>query len=720
MIKRCFMKWTVVCVLAAISVLIAGIVFFKMRNPWPALPAFQSVRDSYEKSDMVLLDRHGVVIHELRVDNKSRRLDWTGLNVISPALKNAVIYSEDKRFHKHNGVDFKAVGAAVLKNLTSGGRRGASTITMQLASTLDVKLKSKKKRRSFFQKLDQMRQAVRLEEAWSKGEILEAYLNTASFRGELQGVASASRGLFGKEPHGLNIEESLILASLLRAPNATYGDVAKRACRLGAAMPVAFNCGEVAFKTSAALTRLPFISPRAELAPHVAEQLLRTRRTKSEAGSYAVVSTLDAGLQSFTAGALAERLASLRMQNVRDGAILVVENATGNVLAYVGSSGGISGSPHVDGIRAKRQAGSTLKPFLYGIAFNEKLITAASIIGDSPLNIPVAGGTYRPKNYDNKFRGLVSARAALASSLNVPALKVLHIVGMESFLTSLRMFGVKDIDEPADFYGPALALGSADVSLWELVNAYRVLANDGVWSELKITPSGAAPPRKRVLSREAAFLVSDILSDRGARSYAFGLENPLSTRFWTAVKTGTSKDMRDNWCIGYSAKYTVGVWVGNFSGEPMWDVSGVSGAAPVWGEIMNRLHHNEYSMEKKPPRGVMRKAVSFAGIEDDRLEWFVKGTEFDSVRPVTARTDQKITYPVEGTIIALDPDIPEGQQAVLFESQNEDNTVKWVLNGKNMGGAGSTIVWFPDNGRHTLSLVDNADRVLDAVNFEVR
>jgi len=188
---------------------------------------------------------------------------------------------------------------------------------------------------------------------------------------------------------------------------------------------------------------------------------------------------------------------------------------------------------------------------------------------------------YHPRNFESQFQGLVPVRIALASSLNIPAVRVLSLVGLEEFLNQLRALGIRGLNGEGDFYGPALALGSADVSLLELVNAYRTLANGGEWSGFRFAlPAygrpGGSPLRLpvQVFSREAAFLISHILSDREARSPTFGLENPLATRYWTAVKTGTSKDMRDNWCIGYSEKYTVGVWVGNFTGEPMWNVSG--------------------------------------------------------------------------------------------------------------------------------------------------
>src|SRR5690606_31209387 len=226
---------------------------------------------------------------------------------------------------------------------------------------------------------------------------------------------------------------------------------------------------------------------------------------------------------------------------------------------------------YVVGVMACRQAGSTLKPFLYAAAFEQKLITPATLLDDAPTEIPVVGGTYRPSNYDNVFRGPVTARVALASSLNVPAVQVLTALGEEEFVRRLRALGFTRLRN-AEYYGPALALGSADIRLYDLVNAYRTLANQGIWSPVGMEPSPVArlhdPSARPVFTPESTFLVSQILSDRESRSATFSLESPLSTPFWSAVKTGTSKDMRDNWCVGFSSEYTVGVWVGNFTGEP--------------------------------------------------------------------------------------------------------------------------------------------------------
>ena len=679
------------------------ILFFLLSGTANALPTYDEVQKSYVKSDSLLLDRYGEIIHELRIDKNRRRLDWTPLKNISPALKEAVIQAEDKRFYEHRGVDYRSIGAALIQGLTSESLRGASTITMQLASILDRELQSKKGRRSIWQKERQILNAWEIEKRWSKPEIFEAYLNLVTFRGELQGIAAASRALFGKDPHGLDRSESLILASLIRSPNASSAEVTKRASHLNRSMKWQIEGDEINSKVRQVFLGPNFLRPQAALAPHIARQLLQGRPNAST-----VASTLDSGIQRFAIDRLTHHLLSLRSQNVKDGAILVVENSTGDVLAYVSYSGEPSYTHFVDGVQAKRQAGSTLKPFIYALAFDQRILTPASLLDDSPLDISVISGIYQPRNYDSQFKGFVTSRTALASSLNVPAVKTLSLVGIEPFLNKLRQLGIKGLNESGDFYGPSLALGSADVSLWELTNAYRSLANEGVWSGLRlISEENGSAQKKRIFSKEASFLISDILSDREARSATFGLENPLSTRFWTAVKTGTSKDMRDNWCIGYSRKYTVGVWTGNFSGEPMWNVSGITGAAPIWIEMMDFLHRDVPSIKREALPGLVRKKIEFSqGIAASREEWFIRGTEPNLSDQRVGQFNQRIVYPPSGTVIALDPDIPPELQKVFFVSQTNGNGSKWILNGSSMSPVGKTISWVPKVGGYKLVIAD--------------
>jgi penicillin-binding protein 1C len=682
-----------------------------------AIPAFDEVMAGHRKSDAVLLDRNGNIIHDLRVDSKGRRLDWTRLQNISPALIKAVIWSEDRRFYEHGGVDWTALGTAAMENLTGSSSRGASTITMQLASMLEKKLRPRKTKRTLSQKWDQINAARELDASWTKENILEAYLNLVTFRSELQGIDAASRGLFGKEPGGLDEKESLLLAVLVRSPNANAETAAARACLLAESIKAVTRCDDIRALAAGALTGPYRITFRHNLAPHAASRLLSDGRRK-------VSSTIDSRLQKFAIDVLSYQLMSISDRNVRDGAVLVVDNRSGEILAYIAGSGARSSARHVDGIIAMRQAGSTLKPFLYGLAIEKGLLTAASLLDDSAVNVPTPAGLYIPHNYDMEFKGIVSVRTALSSSLNIPAVRALMLVGPEDFSRRLSALGFRDL-KGGDYYGLSMALGSVDVSLYDLVNAFRTLANNGAWSGMVMEsiPKKRAP--KQVMNRNAAFIISDILSDRAARSLTFGYENPLSTRYWTAVKTGTSKDMRDNWCIGYSDRYTVGVWVGNFSGEPMWNVSGISGAAPVWLEVMNYLHRQRASRPRPVPAEIVTKRVVFnSPSEPDRDELFIKGTEPESDLAYITDIDRPaekpaISYPVNETIIAIDPDIPAENSLIFFEATKK-GPFEWRLNDKKIGGNSRRVSWKPEYGKYRLSLVDLNGKTIDRVRFEVR
>jgi penicillin-binding protein 1C len=708
------LKKIVVAFVAGAAILLALAACLVFRPEFRPLPAFREVRASYRPSEARLLDRRGGILHALRVDRTVRCLEWTPLSDISPALVRAVVRSEDKRFHEHAGVDWIALTGAAADALAHGGRRGASTVTMQLASVLEGRTGGRTPRRSLRRKVLQIREALALERSWGKEEILEAYLNLIDFRGELRGVRAAARGLFGKDPGGLNDAEAIVLASLIRSPNAGEPDVLRRALRLAVALGSPLPSAGIELLVRETLVRPYAIAPEADFAPHVARLLLGERGSE-------VHSTLDAEVQRFAMETLARQLLFLREKNVGDGAVLVVANRTGEILAYVGNAGPLSSARYVDGIAAPRQAGSTLKPFLYGLALERRLLTGASLLDDSPIDVPTAMGSYAPRNYDRGYRGLVSLRTALASSLNVPAVRTCLLVSPDAFAVRLRQLGFDGVGEGED-HGASLALGSVDLTLFQLVNAYRALANGGMWSPLTFVPRGKPPGTRRVLSREAAFVTSDILADRAAREATFGLENLLSMPFWTAVKTGTSKDMRDNWCIGFSRDFTVGAWVGNFAGDPMWNVSGMSGAAPVWAEVMTFLHRGRPGASPPPPPGVVPLRVSFPGhLEGERTEWFLRGTEPPRPGQAVARSrSPRIRFPSSGMIVALDPDIPEGRQLLYLEARDGAAGHTLALDGTPVGSPDRLIPWRPEAGMHNLVLLDGSGAVVDNVTFSVR
>ncbi len=718
--------------LLALACLIAG--------PAQALPGFNDVKSQYRSSEASLLARDGQPLYTLRVDLTARRLPWTPLDDIAPALVRAVIVSEDKRFMEHDGVDWQAAGKAAWNNFWGHRTRGASTLTMQLAGLLEDD-GQRRGRRSIFEKISQSTAALRLESFWSKRQIIEAYLNLVSFRGELEGVGAMSRQLFGKWPHGLNERESALAAALLRSPNAPSDLVARRACNLLKEMNRASEClGLDAFAGQALRGGLRAQTAEADeqLAPHLARKLL------GEAGQ-SLRSSLDADLQRFANAALRRHLAALSLQNAADGAVLVIDNASGEILAWVGSSGDLSAASEVDGVTALRQPGSTLKPFLYAQAFEQRALTPASLIDDAPLTLDTGNGLYTPQNYEPHYRGWVSARMALAGSLNVPAVKTLIRVTPDAFQQRLRRTGFASLTEDGDWYGYSLALGSADVSLLMLANGYRTLANGGRWTPLRVTPGAKASPAPclqngctgvfdgkpyAAFAPGAAFLVGDILADHSARAGTFGLESWLATPYWAAVKTGTSKDMRDNWCAGYSRRYTVAVWVGNAEGSPMHDVSGISGAAPVWREIMDWLQrgdarHGRPAQVSQPPAapaGVVQRQIRFdPPSEPPRSEWFLAGTDLRVVRAATAEALARIAYPANGSIIALDPDIPPSRQHIpLRLSGPAGKGWRWRIDDRALGLTANSSHWLPQPGRHTLTLEGADGKTIDRVAFEVR
>ncbi|MBV8619093.1 MAG: penicillin-binding protein 1C [Curvibacter sp.] len=722
-------------------------------TPAWALPDFEAVRGAWRPSDTQVLDRQGEWLQTLRTDATVRRGGWIALADVSPALRRALVLSEDRRFYEHSGVDWQAVSAAAWGNLWATRTRGASTLTMQLAGLLDEDWRQASGGRSLAQKLGQGVAAQVLDRRWRKDQILEAYLNLVPFRGELVGVDALSQTLFGKAPQGLDESEAAIAVALLRAPNAREAQVARRACGVLAELqkPARPDCDALGLQVSGALQRRALDSSRGD-APHWARQVLRQQAAGGR-GLAQLRSTVSAPLQRFAVQTLQRHLRELSGRHVEDGAVLVLDNASGEVLAWVGSSGALSRAGEVDGVLARRQAGSTLKPFLYGEALAERRLTAASLIEDSPTHIPTAGGLYIPQNYDHHFKGWVSARTALAASLNVPAVRTLVMVSPDALQRQLQAVGLP-LRETGDYYGYSLALGSPEVSLLSLTNAYRTLANGGRYSEVQMrlgTPAKAGQP---VFDPAAAWLVGDILSDANARARTFGTDSVLATRFWTAVKTGTSKDMRDNWAVGWSQRYTVGVWVGNASGQPMHEVSGTSGAAPVWAELMGFLHARLPSRQAPPPPGLQAQAVRFdpppgagsaagAWIEAPRREWFLAGTgqrQFGLRESAEGRPSAvgrggalaglkvaaaRIAEPAAGTVLALDPDIPPRSQRLQFRAgamsppEAAQTGLRWQLDGREVA-RGAQWSWLPWPGRHQMRLCNAQGEVLDEVRFEVR
>ena len=677
--------------------------------PYPVRP-FEEVRAEWRGADAWLLDRGGERLSRVRIDHERRRGDWTALADVSPALVDSVIASEDHRFRSHAGVDWEGLAGAA-RQTSLGERRGGSTLTMQLAAQLNPELE-RGGHRGPVDKWRQMRQALAIEKAWTKDQILEAWLNFAPFRGEIEGVDAAARAIAGKRPSALDRAESATLAALVRAPNAPPDLVARRACILVNGDTAV--CDEAQRLADAGLASRKFRDRFEGDAPHLARRLLSTP-------GEALRSSLDARLQRFATSTLARHIRELDGRNVQDGAVVVLDNETGEVLAYVGSSGNLSRAPEVDGAIARRLAGSTLKPFLYSLAIERRMLTAASILDDSPLAIMTAAGLYVPQNYDRNFKGPVTLRRALASSLNVPAVRTLELVGYAAFHSRLRDVGLTTLDRDAEHYGFGLALGGGEVTLLDLANAYRTLANGGRYSPVSFRAGAPKSEGVAVIDPRAAFIVGDILADPAARAGTFGLASSLATPYHASVKTGTSKDMRDNWTVGYTQRFTVGVWVGNFSGDSMHDVSGVTGAGPVWREVMDYAMQGVTPVRRAPPEGVVHVATRFDGIEPDRDEWFVAGTQVQDVVRVAGNAGVvRLESPADGAIYAIDPDIPAANQRILLRARGAGDDDRFVLPDGKQVAASEPYLWKPAKGAQAVALVSADGRVLDRARFEVR
>ena len=676
----------------------------------PLLPGHKAVVASWKPSESWLYDRNGELLDSIRVDFRARRLAWVPLDKIAPIVPATIIAAEDKRFGDHGGIDWLAIGSAIQSRFDGSPSRGASTISMQVAAYLAPEL-SKPGQRSWRDKLRQMRAARDLESGWTKDEILEAYLNLAGFRGEARGIGAAALGLFGKTPDALTDEDAVLIAALLPAPGASSSAIAARACRIAPKLDCAqLRAAAVAISGGA---RALALDPG--LAPHLAVKLLTKPGLRID-------TTLDRSVQQIATTALRRQLLGLGADRARDGAVVVVENTSGDVLAYVGGVGGESTAAAVDGADAYRQAGSTLKPFLYAQAMERGYLTPASILDDTPVQLDTASGLYVPQNYDRGFKGPVSARTALASSLNVPAVRTLLLTGPDAFRDRLWDSGYRGVSEDGQYYGFSLALGSAEVTLMEQAAAYRSLALGGRWSALRLRREDAQGMLRTVVSAEASWMVGDILADPGARATTFGLDSALKLPFWAAVKTGTSKAMRDNWCVGYTDRYTVAVWVGNLEGDSMKAVSGTSGAAPVWRDIMLALHQGRPGKAPARPDGLERRQISFAAnLEAPHAEYFLRGMgqNSQSAAPDTARRP-RITNPVNGSVFALDPDIPLNRQRMGVSVAGSVAGHRLMLDRQDIGAADARPQLLTPPGVRRLLLVDPGGKVVDQVQFTMR
>ena len=635
---------------------IFGLVLLAFLVVLASLPSFEEVQNLALGSNRYFLDKNQEVLHELRVDLNKRRKLWVPLSGYSSHLKNAVVWVEDKHFQSHWGVDFLSLGRAAYSMAQGHRIQGASTISMQTSDLIDssVLLQNKTiQKGTIVGKVRQIFRGLALDLLWSKNEILETYLNLVHLRGEVQGVQSFAKLYLKKSPLYLDEVEGMVVATLIQAPNRRPASLVKKACHLGQRKQQNFDCKKV----ESVVIRLekgasPMLEPP-QLAPHLAQRLKKLKASGNQ-----IQTTLDFRLQQGVQRILQKNLSYLQKRNVHDTAAVVIDNKTGHVLAYVGAIEKFSRAPHVDGVNSPRQAGSTLKPFLYGRAIDNKILTATSMIDDSETALKWEGGLYRPSNYDNKFHGMVTVRQALASSLNVPAVKVVRMLGLSQTYDVIESLGFPDFKNTRDTYGASLALGATEVRLLDLANSYRAIANGGAMTPVVLStkPFMSYGPSQRILSEGTSFIIKDILSDSDARRMGFNWHSALETRMWSAVKTGTSKDLRDNWCVGFSERFTVAVWAGNFGGSAMKGVSGVTGAGPSWNEIMHLVHRNQPTGQPEAPSSVISRKVQIGSRVGKVTEYYLPGTEpVHDIVQLGVGTHITFEFPVNGSTLTLNP-----------------------------------------------------------------
>lgn len=718
--------------------------------PWP-----EAYRDVRKDTSLRLTDRHGETLRS-QLSERQGTDHWVSLDDMPEHFIQAVLRAEDKRFRSHWGIDPIAVGRASYSNLKAGRViSGASTVTQQLLRTL-----KKSESRGLTSKIAEMYWAVRFECSHSKKEILEAYLNRVAFGPTVYGVEEASRYYFDKSASSLSVSESTLLAVLIRAPSSF--DPFTEEGRLE--LKVWSDRLLEDMQTDQLITADRARRAREESwtfsdqpppfrAPHFCDAL----KPIVEPMRGAVQTSLDLGLQNQIEGMVKTHLRLLAEHEVDNVAVIVAEVGSGEILALVGSPNyHRRGDGQHNAALSHRQPGSTLKPFTYALLL-ETTGNPGFILPDLPIYESPTEESFIPKNYDGHFHGPVSVRTALACSYNVPAVRAMERVGVVQLLKLLQSQGFDGLDQPPEHYGLGLTLGDGSSSLLQLVGAYRSLARGGVWSPLAWLKGDPSPiSERRVLTPQSCFQITDILSDREARIPSFGTPNALEFGYPVAVKTGTSKGYRDNWTVGYTPKYVVGVWVGNSDGSPMVDVSGITGAGPLFRDVVLMLGDGgDFSV----PPGLERKSLcqwsgNLAGPNCPRksLEWLGAGGlvrtcstcllddagrlsfEFDPIyrewaqenslplAPESSSNKQefRFVFPQDGDVFRRDADLREPYQRTKLKISGGALPLRWSVDGEMLEEQKERVLWWQlESGLHKVEVQD-ANKRTTSISFEVR
>lgn len=701
-------------------------------------PVASSLRAvSSDAQSLRIVDRNGL---PLTVTYQSRwnSNDIVALHDVPSLMRDAFILSEDRRFYDHGGVDWRARIGAITQNIKNGSTvRGASTITEQVVRMIHPRP------RNPWSKWVEGWEAAMLERSAGKADILEFYMNQVPYASNRRGVIQAARYYFGRDLSTLSGREMLALVVMARAPSAY--DLYRYPARVNGGIG----------RLAGALARQGLIDDERKLqilgerfvlaeplpgvdARHFARHVRLTMPPEAGRGG-SVRTTLDAGLQAQVQDILNQRVRALTRKNVHNGAALVVDHHTGEILAWAVAGAGESGegmktpAADVDAVVTPRQPGSSMKPFLYGLAL-EKGWTAATLIDDSPLAEAIGTGLHRFRNYSNVYYGPITLREALGNSLNIPALRAVQYVGPGHYLTALQSLGFSSLNKSSAIYDDGLALGAGEVSLLELVQGYTALANKGVFRTLKVLPgSDFQGESRRVYSAEVASLISSILSDPQARLREFGAGSVLNLPIQTAAKTGTSTNYRDAWVAGFNDRYVVGIWMGNLDNTPTFGVTGSTGPALAMRSIFDRLNKGRqtqplYLSPRLVTHDICSRPAQKAGEScPRRTEWFIAGTEPADVAAALPRRGVELVRPTEGLQMAVDPRVPKPYQNFRFElaGLSSGDKVSWIVDGDVVARTEEPrYLWPLERGRHSLSVLiegkESKDLRIPEVNFLVK
>ena len=802
--------------------------WYSWRSPWSlaltlmivcllvrSLPYLAPIRASalvQEQQAIAFTDRTGLPLGTILTRDQEHTVT-VPLNQVSAYFKQAIVAAEDGRFYQHGALDGRAIVRALLEALQARQIvSGASTITMQLARMLEPSS------RNLSGKINEIWTSWRLTAGMSHDEILQAYMNRLPMGGNIYGIEAATRIYFGIPASELNVAQASLLAGLPNDPNRLnpydrWNALKRRQTyvldRIVHDRYLSRADADRAFQESLSL------QPRQQgiiAAPHFLFWLAEQRSTHPAQ----IQTTINRPLQQFVEAQVQQVIQTLAPHNVHHAAALVLDNHSGDVLAYVGSPNYFADTFSAtqggrnDGVQALRQPGSTLKPFLYELALEQRVIRPNTILADIPTRYAIPGAKlYTPSDYSETFQGPVRVRIALANSLNVPAVRVLEKVNVKTFLDRLHQLGFTHLTRSPDYYGLGLALGGGEVSLWELAQAYLTLANQGeaigvrgeergergeevdfdmsaqsnegkrqkadveTNSKLKIFPSGTlreqnsklslplTPYPSPLTSSSTWSLITDMLNDSHARARAFGVDSLLSLPFPSAVKTGTSSDFRDTWTIGFTSDYTVAVWVGNFDGAPMRQVSGVTGAAPLWNRIMLHLHEQQEPAPFPLPVGLVKRPIcTLSGARPNpacpsvvqeyfdpqdlgeydrqpdpfyqtvtdrkgqrhyRLKLPAEYNEWLATQPPMPTAGLSILSPRNGDVFLLDAGASaESPQKLQFKlARPSTDAIEWRLNGQPLATqTPDSVFWMPKPGHWTLEVKSGTES--DRVQFDVR